>query len=62
MLCSLKTNFCTKWEEEKTSGKITHETALKDEGPNEPTVNVDVEPRRSQRSRILKSFGSDFIA
>ena len=46
MLCSLKTNFCTKWEEEKTSGKITHEMAFRDESPEEPTVNAKIEPRR----------------
>ena len=28
---------------------------------NEPIVNTEVEPRRSQRSRISKSFSLDFI-
>ena len=36
--------------------------AFKDESPEEPTVNAEIEPRRSQRSRISKSFGPDFIA
>ena len=54
--------FLYKQKEEKTSGKRTHETAFRNERPNEPTVNAKVEPRRSQRSRISKSFGPDFIA
>ena len=45
----------------KTSGKRTHETAFRDEGPSEPTVNAEIEPRRSKRSRISKSFGLNFI-
>jgi len=47
--------------EKKTSRKRTHETTFRDEGPNEPIVNVEAEPRRSQRLRISKNFGSDFI-
>ena len=54
--------FPYKWEDEKTSEKRTHEMAFKDEGPKEPIDNAEVEPRKSQRSRISKSFGSDFIA
>ena len=34
---------------------------FRDGGPNGPTINAEVE-LRSQRSRILKSFHSDFIA
>ena len=36
--------------------------AFRDEGPKELIVNAEIEPRRSQRSRISKSFGPDFIA
>ena len=36
--------------------------AFKDESLEEPIVNAEIEPRRSQRSRISKSFGPDFIA
>ena len=54
--------FSYKWEEKKTSGKRPHETAFRDEGLDEPTVDVKVESRRSQRARISKSFGADFIA
>ena len=36
--------------------------AFRDENPEEPIVNAEIELRRSQRSRISKSFGSDFIA
>ena len=35
--------------------------AFRDESPEEPIVNAKIELRRSQRSRISKSFGSDFI-
>ena len=35
---------------------------FRDESPEEPIVNAESEPRRSQRSRISKSFGPDFIA
>ena len=35
---------------------------FRDESPEEPTVNAEMEPRRSQKSRISKSFCSDFIA
>ena len=54
--------FPYKLEKDKTSGKRTHEMAFRDESPEEPTVNAETEPRRSQRSRISKSFGPDFIA
>ena len=54
--------FSYKREADKTSGKRTHEVAFRDESPEEPTVNAEIEPRRSQRSRISKSFGPDFIA
>ena len=54
--------FSYKREEEKTSGKRTHEISFMDESPKEPIGNAKVEPRRSQRSRISKSFGPDFIA
>ena len=47
---------------EKTSGRRTHEVAFKDESTKEPIVNAKIEPRRSQRSRISKYFGPDFIA
>ena len=36
--------------------------AFRDESFEEPTVNAETEPRRSQRSRISKTFGPDFIA
>ena len=48
-------------ERNKTSGKRTHKTAFKDEGPGEPTINAEVEPR-SKRSRISKFFGPNFVA
>ena len=35
---------------------------FRDESPKEPIDNVEVEPRISQRSRISKNFGSNFIA
>ena len=35
--------------------------AFRNESPEEPIVNAETEPRRSQRSRISKSFGPDFI-
>jgi len=53
--------FPYKQEKDKTSGKRTHETTFRDEDHSEPTVNAKVEPRKSQRSRISKSFGSDFV-
>ena len=46
--------FSYKKKEDKTSEKKSHETAFKDKGPNEPIVNVEVEPKRTQRSRISK--------
>ena len=36
--------------------------AFRDESPNELIINAEVEPRRSHRSRILRSFDPDFIA
>ena len=51
--------FSYKWEEDKTSDKRIHEMAFRVEEPNEPTINAGVEPRRSQRSRISKSFSPD---
>ena len=33
-----------------------------EESPKEPNDDEEVESRRSQRSRISKSFGPDFIA
>ena len=54
--------FSYKREEDKTSEKRTHEMTFKDESSNEPIINVKVEPRRNQRLRISKFFGSDFIA
>ena len=54
--------FPYKRETDKTSGKRTHEMAFRDESPEEPIVNAEIETRRSQRSRISKFFGPDFIA
>ena len=54
--------FSYKREEDKTSGKRTHEMAFRQEIPKKSIGNAKVEPRRSQRSRISKSFGPDFIA
>ena len=53
--------FPCKRETDKTSGKRTHEIEFRDESPEEPIVNVKIEPRRSKRSRSSKSFGPDFI-
>ena len=41
--------FPYKREEDKTSGKRTHEMVFRDESPKEPIDNAKVEPRRSQR-------------
>ena len=60
MLCSLKASF-HKRKEDKTSGKRTHEMTFIDESPKKPIDNAEVE-RKSQKSRISKSFGPDFIA
>jgi len=54
--------FPYKWKGDKTFEKRTLEASFRDEGPSGPTVNAEVEPRKSQRSRISKSFGSDFLA
>ena len=35
--------------------------AFRDESPKELIVDAEIEPRRSQRSRISKSFDPDFI-
>ena len=56
MMCSLKSSFCTNINK-MTSGKRICEISIKDEGPNEPIVNAEVELRKSKRSRISKSFG-----
>jgi len=61
MMCSLKSSFCTNINK-MTSGKRICEISIKDEGPNEPIVNAEVELRKSKRSRISKSFGPDFVA
>ena len=53
--------FLYKRKEEKTYGKRTYEIAFRDESPKEPINNVEDEPRRSQRSRISKFFGLNFI-
>ena len=53
--------FPYKWEEDKTSGKRTHEMAFRHESPKKPIDDAEIE-RRSQKSRISKSFGPDFIA
>ena len=55
-MCFLKTSFHI------NGGIRTHEMMFRDESPKEPIGNTKVEPRRSQRSRISKSFGPDFIA
>ena len=49
-------------EEDKTSRKKTHGMAIREESPKEPIINAEVEPKRSQKSRISKSFDPDFIA
>ena len=54
--------FPYKREEDKTSRKRIHETSFRDENRCGPTANAKVEPRRSTRLRISKSFSSDFIA
>jgi len=54
--------FSYKREEEKTSEKRTYEMIFRDESPKKSIVIAEVEPRRSLRSRISKSFGPDFIA
>jgi len=54
--------FTYKREEDTTSKKRTHEMTFRDESPKEPIANAEVELRRSQRSRISKSFSPDFIA
>ena len=53
--------FSYKRKEDKTSEKRTHEMAFRDESPKESIGNAKVEPRRSQRSRISKKFGLDFM-
>ena len=54
--------FSYKREEDKTSGKRTHDMTFRDESPKEPIGNAKVEPRRCQRLRISKFFGPDFVA
>jgi len=60
MLYSLKTSYRT--NENKTFAKRIHEIVFRDEGPSEPTINVKIEPRKSKRSRICKSFGAYLVA
>ena len=48
--------FSYKREEDKTSGKKTHEMTFKNESPKEPIGHAKVKPRRSQRLRISKSL------
>ena len=55
-MCSLKISFCTNEKKQDFWEKNT-ETAFRNEGPNEPTVNAEVEQKKSKRSRISKSFG-----
>ena len=44
----------------KTSEKRIDKTTFRNEGLSEPTINAEVEPRKSKRSRISKSFGPNF--
>ena len=44
--------FLYKRKEDKISEKRTHETTFRDEGPSEPTIDAEVEPRKSKRSKI----------
>ena len=46
--------FLYKRKEDKTFGKRLHEIAFRDEGPIELTIDAEVEPRKSKRSRISK--------
>ena len=43
--------FPYKREEDRTSRKRTHKMAFRDENPKEPIGNIEVESKRSQRSR-----------
>ena len=54
--------FPYKRETDKASEKRIHEMAFRNKSPKEPIVNAKIESRRSQRSKISKSFGPDFIA
>jgi len=54
--------FPYKLEENNAYEKRTHEIALRDEGPNEQTIDAEVKSRKSKRSKISKFFGSNFIA
>ena len=42
--------------------KRIHETAFRNKGSSEPIIYTKVELRRSKRSRVSKSFSSNFIA
>ena len=60
-MCYLKTSFHTNGKKIRLLGKEHKRWHLGTKAP-EPIVNAKIEPRRSQRSRISKSFGLDFIA
>ena len=60
MLCSLKTSFHTN-KKKKYFWERIHKTTFGDKEPNKSIVNAEVELRRSQKSRISKSFGPNFI-
>ena len=60
MMCSLKTSFHTNGKKIRLLRK-EHMMAFRYESLKEQIVNAKIEPRRSQRSRISKSFGP-FIA
>ena len=54
--------FSYKREEDNTFGKRIHEMVFRNESSNKAIVNAEVKQRRSQISRISKSFGPYFIA
>ena len=58
-MCSLKTSFHINRKKIRLLRKNTRDGV---QGPKEPFDNAEVEIRRSQKSRISKSFGPDFIA
>ena len=47
--------FPYKREIDKTSEKTTHEMALRDESPEEPTVHAEIEPIDQEEVRDLES-------
>ena len=57
-----KTSFCLNGKKIRLLGKEHMEQHLGMKDPLRPTSNAEVEPRRSQRSRISKSFSPDFVA